>query len=146
MPDWSDLKPEAFAAALPHIWVWQIDDAGQLRLRIIGEAVMQIMELNLKGKTPYDLYGPEQAGLLIERLRRVMHEPSCNFAIGEVHSGGQLIGIGQRIGLPYFDQRTGRLGVIGASTIDKRIKSDASNGTAIYNLSGNENYLPLTGT
>src|ERR1700679_3949282 len=73
MPDWRDFKPEFFGAALPHCWVWQTDAAGELRLRIVGEAVMQTMELNLKGKTPYELYDPDQAALLARRLQRVMH-------------------------------------------------------------------------
>jgi len=143
MPDWSDLKPEFFAAALPHIWVWQTDSAGEVRLRIIGESVMQMMELNLKGKTPYDLYGPDQAALLAERLKRVMYDPAANFAIGEVQSGNQLVGLGQRIGLPYLDRRTGRLGVIGGSVMDKRLKSDPHGSMAIYSLASAENYLPL---
>lgn len=144
MPDWSDLKPEFFGAALPHTWVWQTDAAGEVRLRIIGESVMQMMELNLKGKTPYDLYGPDQAPLLVTRLKRIMHDPSANFAIGEVHAGGALVGIGQRLGLPYLDRRTGRLGVIGGSVMDKRLNSDPHGSTAIYSLSSDENYLPLT--
>ena len=144
MPDWSDLKPEFFGAALPHVWVWQTDAAGEVRLRIIGESVMQMMELNLKGKTPYDLYGPDQAPLLVARLKRVMHDPSANFALGEVHAGGQLVGIGQRLGLPYLDRLTGRLGVIGGSVMDRRLKSDPYGSTAIYSLSSDENYLPLT--
>ncbi len=144
MPDWSDLKPEFFGAALPHIWVWQTDVAGEIRLRIIGESVMQMMELNLKCRTPYDLYGADQAPLLVERLKRVMHDPSANFAIGEVHADGALVGIGQRLGLPYLDRRTGRLGVIGGSVMDKRLKSDPHGSTAIYSLSSDEKYLPLT--
>jgi hypothetical protein len=143
MPDWADLKPEHFGLALPHIWVWQTDAAGEVRLRIIGESVMQMMELNLKGKTPYDLYDPEQAPLLAARLKRIMDEPSVNFAIGEVHVGRQLIGIGQRLGLPYLDRRTGRLGVIGGSVMDKRLKSDPRGSTAIYSLSSDENYVKL---
>jgi hypothetical protein len=146
MPDWADLKPEFFGAALPHSWVWQIDAAGEARLRIIGESVMQMMELNLKGKTPYDLYGPEQAAQLTARLRRIMNEPSANFSAGEVYAEGQMIGIGQRLGLPYLDRKAGRLGVIGGSVMDKRLKSDPNGGTAIYSLSSEENYLPLTGT
>jgi PAS domain len=143
MPDWAEIRPEEFAAALPHTWVWQLDALGDLRLRIIGESVMQIMELNLKGKGPFDLYAPEQAEPIVERLTRVMNEPSCSFALGEVYSGGQLIGVGQRLGLPYFDRRVGRLGVIGASILDKRIKTSSDLGTAIYNLTGNERYLSL---
>ncbi len=145
MPDWSDLKPEFFGAALSHVWVWQTDAAGEIRLRIIGESVMQMMELNLKGRTPYDLYAADQAPLLVERLTRIMQDPSANFAIGEVHSAGALVGIGQRLGLPYLDRRTGRLGVIGGSIMDKRRKTDTYGSTAIYSLSSDEKYLKLTG-
>jgi hypothetical protein len=143
MPDWSEIRPEELAAVLPHTWVWQLDAHGDLRLRIIGEAVMQIMELNLKGKGPFDLYAPEQALPIVERLNRVMAEPSCSFALGEVYSGGQLVGVGQRLGLPYFDRRADRRGVIGASILDKRIKTNSDGGTAIYSLTGNERYLSL---
>jgi len=145
MPDWTDLKPEFFAPALPHAWVWQIDAAGELRLRIVGESVMQMMELNLKGKRPYDLYDAEQAARLMVRLRQIMDGPCANFGMGEVHAGDQPIGLGQRIGLPFLDQRTGRLGVIGGSVVNKRVKSDPQGSMAIYSLSreDEETYLPL---
>ena len=143
MPDWADIKPEGFAIALPHTWVWRTDAAGELRLRIIGEAVMQIMEGSLKGKTPYDLYRPDQAKPIVERLNRVMYEPSCSYTIGEIQSGEQFIGIAQRLGLPYFDRLVGRPGVIGASVLDKRIKSPFDSGAALYSLTVPDTYLAL---
>lgn len=144
MPDWAEIRPEEFAAALPHTWVWQTDDTGALKLRIIGEAVMQMMELNLRGKGPYDLYAADQAKLLTERLTRIMAEPCCNFAVGNVFSDGALIGVGQRVGMPYFDRRTGRRGVIGSSVMDTRSKGHRDESTAIYSLTAaQEHYLPL---
>jgi hypothetical protein len=143
MPDWAEIRPEEFAAALPHSWVWQTDEQGEFKLRIIGEAVMQMMELNLRGKGPYDLYPPDQARALTERLARIMAEPCCNFAIGNVYSGGELVGTGQRLGLPYFDRRAGRRGVIGGAVMDKRVRGNVEDTTSIYSLTAKEHYLPL---
>jgi hypothetical protein len=55
-----------------------------------------------------------------------------------------LIGTGQRLGLPYLDRKTGRLGVIGGSIPDRRLTSNPTGGAAIYNLSTEETYLPLS--
>jgi hypothetical protein len=143
MPDWADIRAEELAAILPHIWVWQTDDTGQPRLRIVGETIMQIMEYNLKGKTPGDIYHRDQAQPVLDRLTRVMTEPSCAHSMGTVYSHEELIGVGERLSLPYFDGKIGRPGVIGASVIDKTGSASASRASLIYSMSAEERYFSL---
>jgi hypothetical protein len=143
MPEWSDIKAEEIAPVLPHAWAWRVDESGELRLRLAGESIVQVLELNVRDKTPFDFYAPAAAKVIIDRFHRVMSEPTCSFSIGEVFYEGKSVGTGQRIALPYRDKKTLRKGVIGASSLEKRNNQSKEGGATIYNLDGNEYYLKL---
>jgi hypothetical protein len=142
MPDWADIKPEDIAPVLPFAWAWRRDEEGEFRLRLAGEAVVEVMELNLRGKTPFDLYPAAAAERVFARICRVAEEPTCSFSIGPILQDQKPIGLGQRLVLPYHDRKTGRTGAFGASTLEKQGRA-GNGGSTLYELTGDEYFLAL---
>jgi len=142
MPDWAEIRAEEFAPAVPFVWAWRLDENGAVRLRLAGEAIVEVLELNIRGKTPFDLYAVESAQSIDDRFRKVMGDPTCSFSIGEVGHSGRAVGLGQRLVLPYFDRKVGRRGVLGGSVLDKNDRS-ADGGSTLYELGGHEYFLGI---
>lgn len=143
MPDWADLRPEEIAPVLPVIWAWRFDENGDFRLRLAGELIAEVLEVNIRGKTPFDLYTKAAAQGIDERFRKVITDPTCSFSAGPVNRDSRAVGFGQRLVLPYEDRKAGRRGVIGASTLEKYDRANPANST-LYELVGNEYFLPLS--
>jgi hypothetical protein len=115
MPLWSDIRAEEIAPALPRVWAWRLTADGDLRLRLIGEKVLEVMRRNVRGKTPEDLYPPAEAAEIRARLLMVAQRPTCSYTAGDIFDeAGERAGTGERLALPYADG-TGGLGIIGAS-------------------------------
>jgi hypothetical protein len=142
MPDWADIRPEEVAPVLPFTWAWRLDEGGDLRLRLAGESIVEVLEFNIRGKTPFDLYSPQAALQIDARFRKVITAPTCSFTIGPVQHDGKAIGLGQRLVLPYGDPKPGKSGVIGASTLEKHDRG-ADGGSTLYELVGEEYFLSL---
>lgn len=147
MPNWSDIKPEEMAVVLPHIWVWRVTGADEVRLRLVGESIYQAMSRDLRGKTPEDLYPAAVGGEIRARLLKVARLPAGNATVGDVFHDTEKIGTGARLALPYADGRGG-LGVIGASILVPL--SDPATGQprlvnpkAFFTLVGTESWLRL---
>jgi hypothetical protein len=115
MPLWSDIRPEEIAPVLPRVWAWRLSGDGDLRLRLIGEKVLEVMQRNVRGKTPEDLYPSDEAASIRARLLMVAQRPTCSYTVGEIFDEtGAHAGTGERLALPYADTNGG-LGIIGAS-------------------------------
>ena len=142
MPDWADIRAEEIAPALPFAWAWRVDENGDLRLRLAGESIVEVLEFNIRGKTPFDLYSPEAARQIETRFRNVIDRPACSFSIGPVQHDGKSIGLGQRLVLPYSDRKTGKGGVLGASTLERHDRG-SDGGSTLYELTGEEFFLAL---
>jgi hypothetical protein len=147
MPAWSDIRPEEIAIVLPHIWVWRVTGANEVRLRLVGESIYQALSRNLRGKMPEDLYPAPFGARISERLLTVARTPVCSYTTGAIFHGPDKIGDGDRLALPYSDKEGG-LGVIGASTLSPLIDPDTGqpqfvNPKAFFNLVGDETLLRL---
>lgn len=147
MPNWSDIRPEQIAPVLPRIWAWRLGDGDALRLRLVGEKILEVMKRNVKGKTPEDLYPAAEAASIRARLLKVARLPTCSCTIGDIFDGAEKVGTGERLALPYAEPGGGR-GIIGASKatlfVDPATGIEAPfNPKALYTLVGTEYYMTI---
>ncbi|HLZ67700.1 MAG TPA: PAS domain-containing protein [Aliidongia sp.] len=146
MPPWSAIKPEEIAPVLPRIWVWRLDERGEPRIRLVGESILEVTSRNIRDSTPDDLYPPAEAADIRSRILKVTGMPTCSFTDGEVFDRATRVGSGERLALPYLDDR-GALGVIGASHVRMATDADGKpirfNPKALYRLEGAEYFMRL---
>lgn len=147
MPRWSDIRPEQIAPVLPRIWAWRLVEGDALHLRLVGEKILEVMQRNVRGKAPEDLYPAAEAATIRARLLKVARLPACSYTIGDIFDGAEKVGTGERLALPYSDAGDAR-GIIGASKA--KLFPDSATGIeapfnpkALYTLVGTEYYMTI---
>ncbi len=120
LPAWSDIDPLAIAPALPIIWSWRLDEAGQLRGRLAGEEIITVFGSGIKGKLISEFLPPEITGLADERYRRVISGPACWHTIGTIFRCNGRPGSGERVALPLATDGEHGDGVLGATVYHAR--------------------------
>jgi hypothetical protein len=120
LPAWSDIDPLAIAPALPIVWSWRLDEAGDLRGRLAGEEIITVFGTGIKGKLIGEFLPPDITELADARYRRVMAGPACWHTIGTIYRCRGRPGSGERIALPLATDGEHGDGILGATAYHAR--------------------------
>jgi hypothetical protein len=116
MPGWKDIDPVAIAPHLSIVWSWKYDkDSDTFTGRLSGEANVEALGGNLRGKRLQEFFDPSHVDGILEKYRRVVSVRALAYERGQVFIASRRYGLGERIIMPLTADRIQSDGIFGAT-------------------------------
>lgn len=109
VPALASLDPLQFPAALPDIWIVNLEPDGGFRFHLLGEAMIAWQGSNPKGQRFEQIYTPAVLPVISGLARRVIERPAIAYQQGLSQTRNRSLPVPiERIALPLAD-REGRI-------------------------------------
>lgn len=119
MPGWRDLDATRLGPCLANIWAWRHEPASDSFIgRLGGENVRAVLGKSMRGAPMRDLFPPGVYEEKVERLRRIVHEPSFMYECGPIFLYAGRWSPGERIALPLAEDGIHADGIIGMTVYE----------------------------
>jgi hypothetical protein len=116
MPAWRDIVPDEIRRHLPIVWAWRHDPGqGGLVGRLAGQAVIDVIGRQIRGRRIEECFAPESLPVIRERFDRVVEGPLLMRSAGPVYVTSGRHGAGERISMPLSDDGSRCDGIFGAT-------------------------------
>ncbi|MCW0233912.1 MAG: PAS domain-containing protein [Ferrovibrio sp.] len=104
VPMLHDLDPLQFSAALPDIWIVDLDPDGRFRFHLLGQNMIDWHGSNPKGLSFEDIYTPEMLPVVTAMVRRVIEQPAVVYQKAQSVTRNRSLPVPiERIALPLAD-------------------------------------------
>lgn len=116
----SAVDPAAIIPCLPELWIFRLsEDRSHVVCTLAGDRLNEAWGFSIMGKTPMDLWGPEQGSLANERLKRVALLPAIVHGTSSLTPATDIPGtrLAQRLMLPLRDDTGAPYGTIGLTLL-----------------------------
>jgi hypothetical protein len=120
VPARSAVDPSSIIPCLPELWIFRLsEDRSHVVCSLAGDRLNEAWGFSIMGKTPMDLWGPEQGGLANERLKRVALLPAILHGTSSLTPTTDIPGtrLARRLMLPLCDDAGAPYGVIGLTLL-----------------------------
>ena len=119
MPTVEELDPTCFADALPNVWLCEVcedNPRGRFLYRLMGAHIRIAHGENLVGKTLEEVTDAQSLKRVRGYFDLVVDRPAIVHIVGRVYAEADRPAKGERIVVPFFDPREGRVTrVLGAT-------------------------------
>lgn len=119
-PPRSAVDPAAIIPCLPELWIFRLsEDRSHVVCSLAGDKLNEAWGFSIMGKTPMELWGPEQGGIVNERLKRVALIPAIVHGTSSITPVSDLPGtrVARRLMLPLCDDEGAPYGAIGLTLL-----------------------------
>lgn len=120
VPARSAVDPAAIIPCLPELWIFRLsEDRSHVVCTLAGDRLNEAWGFSIMGKTPMDLWGPEQGSLANERLKRAALLPAIVHGTSSLTPATDIPGtrLAQRLMLPLRDDAGAPYGTIGLTLL-----------------------------
>ncbi|WP_300299554.1 PAS domain-containing protein [Ferrovibrio sp.] len=119
-PPRSAVDPASIIPCLPELWIFRLsEDRSHVVCSLAGDKLNEAWGFSIMGKTPMELWGPEQGGIVNERLKRVALIPAIVHGTSSITPVSDLPGtrLARRLMLPLCDDAGAPYGAIGLTLL-----------------------------